>query len=297
MTPRKKQPALSVNDISISLTSIDGEDYISLTDMCGAKDSNGSRGDIIRNWLRRRDTLDYLASWESLYNPNFNYVEFDVIRNSSGTNRFTISPKEWVSATNATGIITKAGRYGGTYAHKDIAFNFGMWISPQFQLYIIKEYQRLKSAEQNALNQEWNIRRELSKTNYRIHTDAVKNYIIPRHKKSPEWLKYAEEADIINQALFGCTAKEWQEANPQRHLAGENIRDSASINDLIVLSNLESQNATLIQAGLDKSSRLDLLTKIARQQLTTLNKNNEIRSLKKLNDYVYLDNKDKDEDK
>lgn len=293
MTPRKKQSALTVKDVSISLDTINGEDYISLTDMMKATD-----GDFfVSDWLRNANTLDYLAAWESMYNKDFNYGEFATIRNRAGANSFKLSVKEWVERTNAIGITSKAGRYGGTYAHKDIAFHFGMWISPQFQLYIVKEYQRLKSAEQNTLNLEWNVRRELSKANYRIHTDAVKNYIIPKHKKSPEWLKYAEEADIINQALFGCTAKEWQEANPQRHLAGDNIRDVASINELVVLSNLESQNAIMIQAGTPKQSRLDLLTKIARQQLTTLNKNSEIRSLKKLNDYVYLDSKDNDKDK
>lgn len=293
MTPRKKQPALTVKDVSISLDTINGEDYISLTDMMKATD-----GDFfVSDWLRNANTLDYLAAWESMYNKDFNYGEFAIIRNRAGANSFKLSVKEWVERTNAIGITSKVGRYGGTYAHKDIAFHFGMWISPQFQLYIVKEYQRLKSVEQNTLNLEWNVRRELSKANYRIHTDAVKNYIIPRHKISPEGLKYAEEADIINLALFGCTAKEWQEANPQRHLAGDNIRDVASINELVVLSNLESQNAIMIQAGTPKQSRLDLLTKIARQQLTTLNKNSEIRSLKKLNDYVYLDSKDNDKDK
>lgn len=293
MTPRKKQPALTVKDVSISLDTINGEDYISLTDMMKATD-----GDFfVSDWLRNANTLDYLAAWESMYNKDFNYGEFAIIRTRAGANSFKLSVKEWVERTNAIGITSKVGRYGGTYAHKDIAFHFGMWISPQFQLYIVKEYQRLKSVEQNTLNLEWNVRRELSKANYRIHTDAVKNYIIPKHKKSPEGLKYAEEADIINLALFGCTAKEWQEANPQRRLAGDNIRDVASINELVVLSNLESQNAIMIQAGTPKQSRLDLLTKIARQQLTTLNKNSEIRSLKKLNDYVYLDSKDNDKDK
>lgn len=252
----KSSKKMEVQGIEIALKQVEGEDYISLTDMCGAKDdSNMTADNIIRNWLRRRDTIDYLATWEIMYNPNFNPTEFDGIRNQSGTNRFTLSTKEWISRTNAIGIISKAGRYGGTYAHRDIAFNFGMWLSPQFQLYVVKEYQRLKSIEQNNLNLEWDARRELSKTNYRIHTDAVKEHIIPQIKSSkPAW-KYAEEADLINLALFGTTAKKWSENNPTRALQGENLRDSASINELIVLSNLESYNAQMIKEGTQKEER------------------------------------------
>lgn len=293
MTPKKKPTALQVQDIEIALTTINGEDYISLTDMLKASDHDF----FISDWLRNANTLDYLSAWETLFNPNFNYGEFATIRNRAGSNNFKISVKEWVERTNAIGITARAGRYGGTYAHKDIAFNFGMWISPQFQLYIVKEYQRLKDIEQNTLNLEWDARRELAKTNYRIHTDAIKEHM-PKHiRKDKEWIKYAEEADIINQALFGCTAKEWQMANPQRHLSGENIRDSASINELIILSNLESQNATMIRLGTDKQTRLQLLTQIANTQRQSLERNSHLRSLKKLSETTYVDAKDNDKEK
>lgn len=281
---------IDVQGIEIALKQINDEDYISLTDMCGAKDSNETKDAIIRNWLRRRDTLDYLATWEMMYNPNFNPIEFDRIRKESGTNRFVISLKEWIEKTAAKGIVSKPGRYGGTFAHRDIAFNFGMWISPQFQLYVVKEYQRLKAIEQNSYSLEWDARRELAKTNYRIHTDAIKESISKRNL--PKWKErwqYADEADIINLALFGTTAKEWSEKNPTRALNGENVRDSASINELIVLSNLESYNAVMIKENLPKQERLKRLRSVAVEQLDTLNRNDEMKSIKKLSESTYID--------
>lgn len=234
-----KSNKLEVQGVEIAIKSINNEDYISLTDMLKAKD-----GDFfISDWLRNRNTLEFIGIWEELNNPNFNYGEFAIIRSQAGLNSYKISVKEWVEKTNAIGIKSTTGRYGGTFAHKDIAFEFGMWISPAFKLYIIKEYQRLKEIENNQYNLEWNVKRILSKSNYEIHTEAVKNHIIPKIDAKKDFA-HAEEADLLNLALFGCTAKQWREANPQRALQGENVRDMASINELIVLSNIENLNAT-----------------------------------------------------
>ena len=281
---------IDVQGIEIALKQINDEDYISLTDMCTAKGADVKSGAIIQNWMRRRDTLDFLGIWEQMYNPDFNVLEFEDIKSQSGTNRFTISVNEWIEKTAAKGIVSKPGRYGGTFAHRDIAFNFGMWISPQFQLYVVKEYQRLKAIEQNSYSLEWNARRELAKTNYRLHTDAVKESL--SNKKLTKWeerWQYAEEADIINLALFGTTAKEWSEKNPTRVLNGENVRDSASINELIVLSNLESYNAVMIKENLPKQERLKRLRSVAVEQLDALDRNNEMKSLKKLSESTYVD--------
>ena len=245
--------------------------------------------DHVRNWMRNRNTVEFLGLWETMYNPDFKGVEFDRFRKEAGLNSFSLTPQKWVEGTNAKGIISKSGRYGGTYAHRDIAFEFGTWISPAFKLYLIKEYQRLKEIESNQHNLEWNVRRQLSKTNYQIHTDAIKNHIIPKSKRI--WrkeLEYAEEADLLNLALFDCTAKEWRTDNPERHKAGENVRDSASINELIVLSNMESINAQMIRAGVDKKTRFEKLQEIAQHEIQILNNQNFIKSLKKSSDDVYL---------
>ena len=277
---------LKVKGIDIAMTKVNESDFISLTDMIKAKD-----GDFfISDWLRNRNTLEYLAAWESLNNPSFNYGEFAIIKDKSGLNNFKISVKEWVARTGAIGLTAKTGRYGGTYAHTDIAFNFGMWISPIFQLYIVKEYQRLKEIESNQYNLEWNVKRLLSKANYRIHTDAIDKYTIPKlsFSQRKEWV-YSDEADLLNIVMFGCTAKQWREANPKRALKGENLRDIASINDLAILSNLETLNAMLIKHGLPKKERARILIETAKEQKKVLDSINFMNSIKKVNDATFLD--------
>lgn len=286
-----KNTKLKVQDLEISLTEINSEDYICLTDMLKAKD-----GDFfISDWLRNANTLEYLAAWESLNNPNFNYGEFAIIRNKSGVNSYKISVKEWVASTNSVGIVAKTGRYGGTYAHKDIAFNFGMWISPVFQLYIVREYQRLKDIERNEYGLEWNVRRILSKAGYQIQTDAIKKHIVPAAQFSQvkEWLLYADEADMLNIILFGCTAKQWREANPERALNNENIRDMASINELHILSNIESLNATLIKENVSRKTRFRILSATVKEQKILLDNINYIKSIKKLSDSTFIENQEK----
>ena len=277
MSPTKK---IKVENVEITIfDSKDGNDFFSITDMMKAKD-----GDFfVTDWLRNRNTLEFLGAWENLNNPDFNYGEFAIIRNQAGLNNFKISVKEWVARTNAIGIKSKAGRYGGTYAHKDIAMQFCMWISPVFQLYVIKEYERLKEIENNQYNLEWNVRRIISKANYKVHTDAVDKYVLPllTPTQKKEWI-YADEADILNIAHFGCTAKQWREANPERAQKGENIRDMASINELLILSNLESLNAELIKQGIQKEERINILTKTSREQKGLLDKIDVIKSLKKI---------------
>ena len=277
---------LKVKGIDIAMTKVNESDFISLTDMIKAKD-----GDFfISDWLRNRNTLEYLAAWESLNNPSFNYGEFAIIKDKSGLNNFKISVKEWVARTGAIGLTAKTGRYGGTYAHTDIAFNFGMWISPIFQLYIVKEYQRLKEIESNQYNLEWNVKRLLSKANYRIHTDAIDKYMIPKlsFSQRKEWV-YSNEADLLNIVMFGCTAKQWREANPKRALKGENLREIASINDLAILSNLETLNAMLIKNGLPKKERARILIETAKEQKKVLDSINFMNSIKKVNDATFLD--------
>ena len=242
---------------------IDDEDYISITDMLKSKNGNF----FVTDWLRNRNTIEFLGIWEELHNPNFNYGEFAIIKSQAGLNSYKISVKEWVEKTGAVGIISKAGRYGGTYAHKDIAFEFGMWISPKFKLLLIKDFERLKKEEQSMLG--WSAKRELSKINYKIHTSAIKNNLIPT-KLSKTQINhiYAEEADVLNMALFGQTAKEWRTNNPERD---GNIRDYASINELICLANLENINSVLISDGLSQSMRLEQLNKVAISQMHILN--------------------------
>ena len=253
---------LHVIDTEVTVIQINSEDYICITDMIKAKD-----GDFfVADWLRNRNTLEYLGIWEKVYNPAFNYGEFAIIKSKSGLNSFKISVKEFVERTNAIGIQAKAGRYGGTYAHKDIAFEFAMWISPEFKIYIIKEFQNLKEQENKQLG--WSAKRELSKINYHIHTDAIKQNLIPVELTALQVsVVYANEADVLNVALFGVTAKEWRDANPK--LKG-NIRNHASINELICLSNLENLNAVLINDGFLQKERLLKLNQIAIQQMKIL---------------------------
>ena len=266
---------INVDNKIINYVKINDEDYISITDMLKSKDGNF----FVTDWLRNRNTIEFLGIWEELHNPNFNYGEFAIIKSQAGLNSYKISVKEWVEKTNAIGITSKAGRYGGTYAHKDIAFEFGMWISPKFKLLLIKEFERLKKEEQKQL--EWNAKRDLSKINYRIHTDAIKNRLIPiLLTKEQINTIYAEEADVLNMALFGITAKEWKKENP--HLKG-NIRDYASLNELICLANLENINSVFINDGVNQSIRLERLNKIAISQMNILNNNDDIKYLEQEN--------------
>lgn len=253
-----------VQDTDITILQINENDYISLTDI--AKFKTDDTFIVVCNWMRNRNTIEYLGIWESLYNPNFKPIEFDRFRKEAGLNAFTMSPKKWIETTNAIGIISKSGRYGGTYAHKDIAFKFASWISVEFELYVAKEFQRLKEEEQKQLG--WSVKRELAKLNYHIHTDAIKKNLIPK-EITPQQASmiYANEADVLNVALFGVTAKEWREANPD--LKG-NIRDYATINQLICLSNMENLNAVFINDNLPQRERLIKLNQIAIQQMSVL---------------------------
>ena len=255
-------PKLKINDVEINVTKFNDEDYICLTDMIIAKD-----GDFfVTDWLRNKNTLEYIGIWEKVYNPDFNYGEFAIIKNQAGLNRFKISVKDFVAKTNAISLFARAGRYGGTYAHKDIAFEFAMWISPEFKIYIVKEFQRLKEEEQKNIG--WTAKRELSKINYKIHTNAVRNNLIPKEITSHQAnIIYAEEADVLNVAMFGMTAKQWRDENPG--LKG-NIRDYATINELICLSNMENINSVLINDGATQCDRLVKLNKIAIQQMMIL---------------------------
>ena len=254
---------INVQQTEITVIELNEKDYISLTDMV-KNIENGLA--LIEKWLRNKNTIEFLGIWEEMYNPNFNSPEFEGIKNEAGLNRFILSVKQWTEKTNSIGIIAKAGRYGGTYAHKDIAFEFASWVSPQFKLYLIKEFDRLKEQEQAQLG--WSVKRELSKLNYHIHTDAIKQNLIPQELTAKQKsFVYAEEADVLNVALFGITAKEWRDANPD--LKG-NIRDYATINQLICLSNMENLNAVFIQKGMEQSDRLTELNKIAIQQMKVL---------------------------
>lgn len=269
-----KHKIIQVKGADITIITENNDDYISLTDMLKAKD-----GDFfISDWLRNRNTVEFLGIWESINNPAFNYGEFAIIKSKAGLNNYKISVKEWAEKTNAIGLKATSGRYGGTYAHKDIAFEFGMWISPEFKIYLIKEFQRLKDDENDRLKLEWSIQRTLAKVNYQIHTDAIKETLIPKLvTKQQATFVYANEADLLNVALFGLTAKEWREEHPD--LKG-NIRDHSTIEQLVVLSNLESINAVLIHQGLLQSERLKQLNQIAISQMKSLVNAKELRKLK-----------------
>ena len=278
----KKNRQIIVQDIKINISIINDEDYISLTDI-----ASGEGGyDRIQNWIRNKNTIEYLAAWEGLNNDNFNSVQMHGIRTEAGVNRFVMSPKQWIERTNAIGIISKTGRYGGTYAHIDIALEFASWLNPVFKIYLITEFKRLKEVESNQQGFEWDIKRILTKVNYTIHTDAIKDFIIPKSRlpENKQWLEYAGEADILNVALFGYTAKEWKSENPQQVLKGYNIRDMATINQLAALSNLEVLNSEFIKMELSKEQRLEILKERAKSQLEILNKTNIEGSFRRLSE-------------
>lgn len=272
----KKITILKVKEQDISILYKKEQDYISLTDIARIKNEDEPK-DVVKNWFRNRSTVEFLGLWERINNPDFKGVEFDPFLREAGSNSFTLSPKKWIKTTNAIGIISKSGRGGGTFAHKDIAFEFASWISAEFKLYLIKEFQRLKNDENERLQLEWNLQRTLSKINYKIHTDAIKENIVPNLiSKSQINFVYANEADLLNVALFGITAKQWRDANPN---AKGNMRDDASIEQLVVLSNMESINALLIEQGLSQKDRLVQLNKVAIIQMKSLLDNESIKKL------------------
>ncbi|MDR2203200.1 MAG: KilA-N domain-containing protein [Nitrososphaerota archaeon] len=278
---RKKTSIITVQDIPVTIASFDVDDYICITDMAKAKGGESRAADIIKNWIRNRSTLEFLGTWELMYNPMFKVVEFDHFKMQAGLPTFVLSAKQWIEKTGAIGIYVQSGRYGGTYAHKDIAFEFGSAISPVFKLFLLKEYQRLKIAENDYHKLEWSAKRFLSKTNYLIHTDAVKKYVLPRsdYTKQTEWLVYADEADLLNVAVFGCTAKQWREENSEL-AKRNNVRDFASMNELTVLSNLETHNAEMIKAGKSKVERFEVLLEIARYQIGVLDEAERVKAVK-----------------
>jgi len=262
---------LIVKDVEVALYAKKESDYLSLTDI--ARFKSDEPAEVVKNWLRSKNTIEFLGLWEQLNNPNFKVVEFDHFKNQAGSNAFTLSPQKWIKATNAIGIISKSGRYGGTFAHKDIAFEFASWISPEFKLYLIKEFQRLKADEAQREALGWDVKREIAKMNYKIHTDAIKEHIVKdNYTKRQQQIIYASEADLLNLALWGMTAKEWRDKNPNKD---GNIRDYASVAELVVLANLESMNAELIKQGIDKRQRYEILHKMATEQLKSFitNKN------------------------
>jgi len=267
-----KNRIIRVQDIPITVSEADMDDYICITDMAAAKSENSRAADVVRNWLRNRSTLEFLSTWEEIYNPDFKVFESEHFKKDVGLVTFTPSVSEWVEKTDAIGLFVKKGRYGGTFAHKDIAFEFASAISPVFKLYLIREFQRLKTQENDLRKIEWDAKRFLSKNNYLIQTDAVKNYLIPvcNYREDLQWLPYAEEADLLNVALFGFTAKAWRDANPEL-ARNSNVRDYATINELTVLSNLESHNAQMIREGKSKADRFKILKDIAEYQIRILN--------------------------
>jgi len=271
MTKRNQKIEVQGTEITISVN--DQQDFISLTDMTkGFSEGSG----LIGKWITNKNTLEYLGIWEKVNNPDFNYPEFGVIEQEAGVNRFIMSVGQWINRTGANGLIVKAGRYGGTYAHQDIAFHFAMWLSPEFQIYLVKEFQRLKEQEQKSLD--WNVKRSLTKINYRIHTDAVKAHLIP-HNLSAQQINfvYANEADVLNMALFGKTAKQWREANPDKE---GNIRDYANVSQLVCLANLENLNVVWIEEGLPQADRLQRLNQVAIQQMKLLTQDVSAKGLK-----------------
>ena len=282
----QKNKIIKVQNLPITISKEEIDDYICITDIAAAKSDDSRAADVVRNWLRNRRTLEFLATWEEIYNPNFKVFESEHFKKQAGLLTFTPSVSEWVEQTNAIGIFVKKGRYGGTYAHKDIAFEFASAISPVFKLYLIKEFQRLKEEENNLKKLEWDAKRFLSKNNYLIQTDAIKNYIIPNcnYRDDLQWLPYAEEADLLNVALFGFTAKAWRESNPEL-AKSSNVRDYATINELTVLSNLETHNAQMIREGKSKEERFQILKEIADYQMQILSVADGITNLEDKNNY------------
>jgi len=272
-----KNITINVKGTEVSIFGGKQADYISLTDIAKHKDP-ANTDSIIQNWLRNRNTIELLGFWEIMYNSDFKPLEFEGFRKQAGLNSFVMTPKKWIESTNAIGLTSKSGRYGGTFAHKDIAFEFASWISIEFKLYIIKEFQRLKADENDRLKLEWNLQRTLAKVNYQIHTDAIKENLIPKELSNKQTsFVYANEADLLNVAMFGITAKQWRETNPK---ADGNIRDMASLEQLVVLSNLESINAILIHQGLLQTERLIQLNKIAITQMKSLVNSKQMMKLK-----------------
>lgn len=269
---------IHANGVDIGIYTQDFEnEFISLTDI--ARYRSDEPKDVIKNWMRSKDTIEFLGLWEQLHNSNFKGVEFDTFKNRAGSNAFTMSPSKWIENTGAIGMVSKPGRYGGTFAHSDIAFEFASWVSPEFKLYIIKDYKRLKNEENSKLSLKWNLNREVSKLNYKIHTDAIKDRLIPALLTQEQVaFTYASEADLLNTVLFGKTAKQWREDNP---FEKGNIRDQATIHQLLVLANMESYNAILIKQGKTQAERMQLLHELAVQQMTTLN-TLEINNLPKI---------------
>lgn len=288
MANKKVESVIHADGVDIAVVTTVGkeEDYISLTDMARHKNPIAPK-DVVKNWLRLRSTIDFLGLWEELNNPNFKGVEFDSFKSHAGENAFTLSPQQWVKATNAIGIVSKSGRYGGgTYAHKDIAFEFASWLSPEFKLYIIKDYQRLKEDEGHRLALDWNVKRILAKANYRIHTDAIKmNLIPPELPRVQQGYVYADEADVLNVALFGKTAKQWKQENPGTK---GNMRDFASIEQLLVLANLENINALLIEQGIPQQERLEKLHATALYQIEAITDSKSARVLNTMHDQLKL---------
>lgn len=275
-----KTQSVVVQGAEVHITTHHEQDYISLTDMVKNFEGGGS---LIDAWLRNKNTIEFIGVWERINNPGFNPLEFEGIRSQAGLNRFTMSVKQWAERTGGIGLIAKAGRYGGTFAHKDIAFEFGSWLSPEFKLYLIKEFQRLKEQEIASGSLEWNIRRSLTKTQYRIHTDAIRTHLIPAEISGEQAsFIYASEADLLNTALFGLTAKQWRGANPDKD---GNVRDYATVEQLVVLASLESQNALLIEQGHSSQARLSMLNELARKQMKALLNS---PALKKLQDKPLL---------
>ena len=282
----QKNKIITVQNLPITISKEEIDDYICITDIAAAKSDNSRAADVIKNWMRNRNTLEFLGAWEQIYNANFKVVEFDHFRQQAGLHTFVLSVSEWIEQTNSIGIFVKKGRYGGTYAHKDIAFEFASAISPIFKLYLIKEFQRLKEEENNLQKLEWDTKRFLTKNNYLIQTDAIKNYIVPNcnYRNNLQWLPYAEEADLLNVALFGFTAKAWRESNPE--LARKsNVRDYATINELTVLSNLETHNAQMIREEKSKEERFQILKEIADYQMQILSVADGITNLEDKNNY------------
>lgn len=271
---------MKVKDNLVSVIRIGNVDYISLTDLARYKNPIEPK-DVIKNWLRAKTNIEFLALWEQMHNPNIKGVEIDTFKSEAGTHYFTMSPQRWIKETNAIGIISKSGNNGGTYAHPDIAFEFASWISPEFNLYLITEFERLKQNESYQNKIDWSVRRELAKTNYRIHTDSIKENIIPTLTEKQKLYAYATEADLLNVALFGMTAKEWKDKNP--NLDG-NMRDYANILQLIILSNLENLNAEMIERGIEQKARLESLNKMAKKQYTILQDSSSIKRIEMLDD-------------